>query len=237
MPLSSHEACMTATIVYDWNGTLLDDSHLALESFNRTFECFGHKRVSLEKFREIYVYPNTFFGEIGFGEEEIENHFPEMMQKIVDFYSEVAHKAQLRDGAKQLLVKMKGAGVRQIILSNSVMSDIIEQLARLGIGEIFDAVLAHKSADDHAARKEKKDLLVDYMKENNLNPTRMISVGDAVGELIFSKNLGVGCVAITGGIMSESRLRAVGPDHVIHSLAELEPILVARGLVGVGGGR
>jgi phosphoglycolate phosphatase len=37
-------------------------------------------------------------------------------------------------------------------------------------------------------------------------------------------------VAITGGIVAEQRLRDAKPDHLIHHLRELKPILQERGI-------
>jgi len=41
--------------------------------------------------------------------------------------------------------------------------------------------------------------------------------------------LGMVSIALTGGVITEQRLRAAKPDHLIHSLHELKPILQERG--------
>ena len=56
-------------------------------------------------------------------------------------------------------------------------------------------------------------------------------VGDSVEEIHIARDQGLISVAITGGCVSERRLRAEDPDYVIHTLHELKPIMLERGFV------
>ena len=54
-------------------------------------------------------------------------------------------------------------------------------------------------------------------------------IGDSVEEIHIAREQGLISVAITGGCVSEKRLRAEKPDYVIHALTELKPIMQERG--------
>ena len=56
-------------------------------------------------------------------------------------------------------------------------------------------------------------------------------VGDSIEEIHIAHEQDLISVAITGGCVSEERLRAGNPDYLIHSLHELKPILQERGFV------
>jgi phosphoglycolate phosphatase len=70
-----------------------------------------------------------------------------------------------------------------------------------------------------------------YIEAKNLDASNALIIGDTVEEIEIARELGMGCIAITGGVNSESRLREKSPDHIIHSLQELKPILQERGFM------
>lgn len=223
---------MTATIVYDWNGTLFDDALLVAEGFNAVFERFGRARISLDRFRDTFDFPpDKFFFESGFEKEEVEKHFPVMMKMFSDFYEPLADKASLRNGAVDMLISLKDKGVKQILLSNHLADKIIKQLKRFGVYDFVDVVLAHPDIDSHAKKRKKEDFFKEYLKKNNIDLSKAITIGDSHEETLFAKRLGMVSVSITGGLLSEARLCAARPDHLIHSLTELEPILRERRLI------
>ena len=77
----------------------------------------------------------------------------------------------------------------------------------------------------------KGEKLHQHLKSCGMKPTNAIIIGDAIEEIEIARDLGMTCVAITGGDYSESRLRAQNPDYVIHSLYELNTILAERGFM------
>ena len=45
------------TIVWDWNGTLLDDVELCRHTINRLLVKRGLKRLDLEQYRRVFQFP------------------------------------------------------------------------------------------------------------------------------------------------------------------------------------
>ena len=48
---------MVKTIIWDWNGTLLDDLDLSLESVNILLEERNLPALSVEKYKDIFCFP------------------------------------------------------------------------------------------------------------------------------------------------------------------------------------
>ena len=68
-----------------------------------------------------------------------------------------------------------------------------------------------------------------YAEERGARPQDTIIIGNTVEEIEIARSQGLISIAITGGCVSEKRLRArTGPHHIIHSLHELKPILEER---------
>ena len=45
------------TIIWDWNGTLLDDASIGLEVLNSIFADYDVAPITLARYREIYGHP------------------------------------------------------------------------------------------------------------------------------------------------------------------------------------
>ena len=44
---------MISCVIWDWNGTLLDDVDISIEAMNRVLERYGLERLGRERYREI----------------------------------------------------------------------------------------------------------------------------------------------------------------------------------------
>lgn len=227
---------MTTTVVYDWNGTLLDDIDISFECFRITMDMLGAKTPTVEEYIEFYDIPiGNLYVAAGVPREVFVERRDEIYHAFFSNYAERAHKAKIRLHAPDTLLSIQNGGAKQIIVSNDLSEQISHQLDRLNIKPFISEVLAFSNMESR--KVPKGELLQQYMKKEGAPAHKTVIVGDVVEEISIARDLGLVSVAITGGYVSEARLRAAGPDHLIHSLAELEPILVERGLIGVGGGK
>jgi phosphoglycolate phosphatase len=94
---------------------------------------------------------------------------------------------------------------------------------------LFADVLAYGARATQFRGGTKGDKLRHYIKENGLCGGEALIVGDSTEEITIARDQGLVSAAITGGCVSEERLRAEKPDYLIHSLHELKPILEQRG--------
>jgi HAD superfamily hydrolase (TIGR01549 family) len=72
------------------------------------------------------------------------------------------------------------------------------------------------------------DMLLEMMKENNIDPTEFLKVGDTVADIQEGKNAGVLTAAILSGTTVESKLREENPDFIINGLGEIIAILDSK---------
>jgi phosphoglycolate phosphatase len=144
-------------------------------------------------------------------------------------YEPMAHAADLREGAVDILTHAQTHGVQTLILSNHIVDAIRPQLRRLNIEHLFGEVLAYADRATQFRDMTKGERLRRYMQKHGMTQKDAIIVGDSVEEIEIAHEQGLIGVAITGGCASEERLRKTNPHHVIHSLTELKPILQERG--------
>ncbi len=219
-------------IVWDWNGTLLDDTHIVLECFNIALKHFSIGPVSMEAFLDIQgPCMKTLYRKAGVPEHQLDEIVELERDIFHDNYESKSHTAGLRNGAKGVLEHLALNEVISVILSNHINTEIARLLKHHDILHHFDDVLAFKDRETQFRDKDKKGRLIDYAKIRDLKPENTLIVGDSTEEIGVAHDLGIESVAITGGMTSETRLRAAEPDHMIHSLEELAPILRKRGFV------
>lgn len=220
------------TLVYDWNGTLLDDFEAVVDTLNIILRKYNRPEIKHEAFRELCLYPfPILYGRLGFNEDEIEILCNEGNCVFHDKYELLAANTPLRKGAMELLEFSKKNKIQNLILSNHMVDAIGVQLERLKIKDYFSKVLAFASRESQYKDISKGERLRLYLKENNINPETTLIIGDSEEECEIARDLHLVSVAITGGTISEQRLRAANPDHIIHDFYELLPILGNRGFL------
>ncbi|WP_247493488.1 HAD hydrolase-like protein [Bradyrhizobium sp. 142] len=222
---------MKLALVFDWNGTLLDDADALLQTTNTILGRFGRAAIDMQTFRDHFDVPlSVFFRNLGMSESEIETVDSHDSAIFHDTYEPLASKADLREGARCILETTRQQDVSSIIVSNHIVDPLITQLRRHGIEDCVAEVLAFESRATQYKGISKGERLRLYMRTYNLNPSSTFIVGDMPVETDIARDLGLISVAITGGFVSETRLRAAQPDYLIEDHHQLLPILQERGL-------
>lgn len=213
---------MIKLVVFDWNGTLFDDTKIVLEAVNASeVKVLGIPPLTLERYRDTYDAPlHRFYENLGISREIFDAKSAEIAAKFHPIYEPLAAHARTRPGTKKTLQKLQKQGISCVILSNHTVEGIYLQLSRLKLVDLFDAVLANGGTEEmhHTSKQHRLEV---YLKENAITPAETIIVGDTVEEIRIGHNLGLRTISITGGNNSERRLRDAQPTAIIHTVTEL----------------
>lgn len=221
---------MRPSLVFDWNGTLLDDADALLQTTNTILSCFGRRTIDIQTFREQCDVPlSVLYRNLGMSEREVEAVDSDGSAFFHDTYEPLASKAGLRDGARRILEIARQQAVPIIIVSNHIVEPLRSQLRRLEIDGCVTDVLAFESRATQYKSMSKGERLRLYMQRHNLSPDSTFIIGDMPVETNIARNLGLISISITGGFVSESRLQSAMPDHIIDDHHELLPILQKHG--------
>jgi phosphoglycolate phosphatase len=201
-------------IVWDWNGTLLDDLRLCVEITNELLTEHGLATVSLEKHRENFRMPvKVYYEELGFKLSPTE--WPAIANAFVERYRERVHGCSLFDGARELLTSLHGKSKRLAVLSAANESDLIRLLAHYGIVHYFEHV--YGLSDVYAASKIARG--VELLKQWNVDPAQVVLVGDMDHDLEVGEALGIDVIALGDGHQHHSRLLQRRPNIIISRYA------------------
>ncbi len=206
-------------IIWDWNGTLLDDVSASLRAVNDMLERRSMEKINIERYRECIGIPIRCFYEAVFEMEK--EDYPSLLAEYNELYCRyVDLDIDLADGAREILSLAKENGAKQVIVSSSEKNVLEKAVARYGIEGYFDAVLG---SDDFLAGS-KVERAVDYIKRAYPGQSpRIIAFGDLVHDSEVGRAVGARCVLVESGHESRKRLYESGEEIVpdVKSVKEL----------------
>lgn len=209
-------------ILWDWNGTLLDDVQLCVDALNRLLARYGYpQRYDRDQYRAIFGFPvQEYYARAGF---DFSRHsFDELAVSFMEDYIPASAHCPLMEGARDALDAFANAGLRQVILSASPVPTLEQQAAQRDVTRYFDRLLG--LGDIYA--KSKVDLGLRYLQETGFAPARAVMIGDSTHDFEVARALGVGCVLQSGGHQPPEVLRETGAP-VVPGLREAVQLILA----------
>jgi len=192
-------------IIWDWNGTLLDDLNLCLEIINALLNKYHLPPISSDKYLALFGFPvEDYYRKIGFNFENLS--FEVISTEFITAYEKGRPNCQLMSGALETLKTLSDIGYSQSIISASKKGFLTKAVQDYGIHDYF---LAINGLDNHHAAG-KLDLAQDFLKVQNLNPNTILLIGDTLHDAEIADKLGVDCWLIPNGHHSRQRLESAG---------------------------
>lgn len=201
-------------IVWDWNGTLLDDVDTGVRTLADMLARRGLCPLSLEEYKAQFGFPvEEFYHKVGFDLEKESMH--ELSVDFVETYDKFAGHLALNPEVRETLATFQQSGKRQYILS-ALREELLKPMTQeFGINTYFEGICG--SDNIYAAGKIERGLrmLADY----GIAPSETLMIGDTLHDAEVANRLGFACILYAGGHNDEQRLRRKVP--VIHSFGEL----------------
>ena len=210
---------MYKTIIWDWNGTLLDDLELSLGATNSMLQDRKLPILSVERYKEIFKFPVVdYYKEAGFDFENEPFEIP--ARQYMDLYHAGEHTTQLFPDVVETLTYLKENSYRQIVLSAMEDGNLKKMIRNAGISDFFDGIFGIK--DDFA--REKVTLGKQVIKDLNLNSSECLMIGDTLHDAEVAEQCGFDCILYSGGHVSKQRLETKG-RRIIERLSDIKQIL------------
>ena len=207
------------TIIWDWNGTLLDDAEICRTAINKMLKARNLSELSLEKYRDVFTFPVIdYYRQVGFDFDKEEWELVAM--EFINLYLSALNEVDLTPFAKETLEIFKQKGYRQAIISAMQHDALLKSVSELGIYDYFDFI---GGIGDHYGGG-KVDNARNYFTVAGLNPEQVTLIGDTIHDSEVAAELGCKCVLVTTGHQSHSRLQQTGLT-VINNLSEIESVL------------
>lgn len=208
------------TVLWDWNGTLLDDARTGLAVMNELLRRY-HKPLlaDMADYRSKFCFPvQDYYARVGLGAEV----FPTASHEWMAAYARMEGDCPLREGAPEALNAFRSAGWRQVVLSASKRDNLLMQMRRFPIQDFFSDVLGL----DHIYATSKAAIGLDWLRQSGSAPGSCVMIGDTLHDSEVARALGCRCVLVNGGHQDAKTLGKAG-CAVADSLAEATALAIA----------
>ena len=193
-------------IIWDWNGTLLNDLTLCVELLNISLEKRKLPLMNEDKYRKKFLFPiKTFYESIGF--DFSEEDFEITNDEFHDGFEKNFKKLALQPYAVDTISHFKELGITQSILSATVQKRLEQQVNFFGIDHLLDYVVGISNTPSGYGKEfEGKELL----KKTDIPLNETIIVGDSMLDFSVAKALEIDCALLSNGHNNLERLKATG---------------------------
>jgi len=212
-----------STIVFDWDGTLIDSVGTVVRCIQDAARDIGIAIPEAPRARHV----------IGLGlHDSLRHAVPELpVERYRDFAEHYRRHFLARQDAMLLF-----PGVVELleILQPGRTLAIATGKSRRGLDRALDAgdlrrFFAASRCADESQPKPHPAMLLELMDELAVQPGRVLMIGDTSHDLEMAGAAGVDALAVTYGAHPEEGLRACGPRGCVASVAELGEWLTRNG--------
>lgn len=190
-------------ILWDWNGTLLDDLEVCISSMNGMLTRRNYPILTKERYKEIFTFPvQDYYVKAGF--DFSRDDWDTVAMEFIANYRENVHQSVLHDEVNDILQRFRSMGKRQFILSAMQQDFLLETITARLDPTIFEVIAGLN--DHYAATKvENARLLV---HEIGLPKSQIIMIGDTIHDFEVAEEAGIPCILVANGHQARERLES-----------------------------
>lgn len=205
------------TLLFDFDGTLLDTNELIIQSFEQVL----NSRYPGQYTREDIL---PFMGPTL--KDSFDTVDADLSAVLIQEYRtwNLANHDQLVkefDGVSETLQRLKENGMKMAIVSTKRNNMVMRGLQLMGLEDFFDTVIG---LDDVQRPKPDPEPLLLALERLGSKPEEALMIGDNTHDIGGGKNAGVRTAGVAWSLKGEAFIRSLEPDYVLQHISDLLPI-------------
>jgi phosphoglycolate phosphatase len=205
-------------ILWDWNGTILDDFDYNYDIINALLATRNLPPISIEKYRTVFCFPiKEFYRKIGFNCEPTEYY--KLVADYQQAYEADLNKIKMTKGIYETIKMIHSLKIKQIIFSSCNKLTIQHQLPLYDdLALYIDEIVAQDN--DLAVGKE--SLAISWGEKIGINWKEVLVIGDTYYDQEVANNLGCECILISSGHQNVKKQKNI---HICDAAFEIFDII------------
>jgi len=127
------------TIIWDWNGTLLNDVDICLECINSLLAKRRHPELNREKYVQIFTFPvRDYYVKAGF--DFTHESFDKIAIEFIQAYHQKLPDANIFPDVTGVLQTFQKNNFLQVIVSAMEHQSLVKSVEEKGIEEYFEII-------------------------------------------------------------------------------------------------
>lgn len=212
---------MIKTILFDFDGTLVDSAPGIVKTMQQTFRRMGVAVPDEDAMRATIGLP------LGKALQMLAGLSDDDTRTATKTYRDIFHTYELNyinnfPHVISTLNKIKASGIRMAIVTSRESTSLNLITDRRGMSSFFETSIT--GADGYKP-KPAPDMVLALMKRMNIKNHETLVVGDTTFDIEMGNAAGCRTVAVTYGYHSKERLASAKPTFTIDSFEELIEII------------
>lgn len=200
------------TLIFDWDGTLMDSAHLGFQAFQKTFRDlaipFDH-----ETYEAIYS-PNWYsmYEALRLPKDK----WPLADELWIRHYGE--EPSRFVEGGQETVLTLHGKGFRVGLVSSGTCSRVVRETGELGLSSVFEALVCNEQIVNKKPHPEGLEKAMRILKSPR---DTCAYIGDSPEDVQMGKSAQVFTVGVRSDYPTSKNLQAARPDLYLGSILEL----------------
>lgn len=192
-------------IIWDWNGTLLDDLQACVDAINILLARRSLPTVTVEQYLDLFDFPvKNYYLKLGF--DFTRDNWTAVAEEYHAAYAKTSADSPLRHGTREALDTLEANGIGVSVLSASELGLLKRMIRERHIEHYFKHIYGLN--DLFAASK--LELGHAMLRKSGLPRSGTLMVGDTLHDHEVATAMGVPCLLMSGGHQSRRKLENMG---------------------------
>ncbi len=193
-------------VVWDWNGTLVEDLAVVVESVNAALGAIGELPITADDYRANYTRPvERFYDQLLQRPISVEEW--ETLDRVFhEKYRATLDRVPLAADAVEAIDYVMARGWSQSILSMWWEDELLAVVEQRGL--LDRMVLVQGNRDDPGGEKARH--LFRHLSMLDVGPESVLMIGDSIDDAVAAGVVGTACVLYDGGSHHVDDLEDVG---------------------------
>ena len=218
---------MIKAVIFDIDGTLVDTVDFHAQSWERTFQHFGHQ-IPYEQIRSQIGKGSDKLMPVFFSLEELNesegNQSPSFGERMRDYrrklYKREYHsRIKAFPQVRELFLRIKADGKRIALASSATKDDLATYKQIMNVEDLVDA--ATTTSEVESSKPEPDIFFVTLDKLGDIAANDVIVVGDSPYDAEAAGKVNLRTIGVLSGGFSEENLRQAGCIAIYKDIADL----------------
>ena len=203
-------------IIWDWNGTLVDDAWLFVDLMNLVLKKRNLATINVKKYQKTFCFPlEKYYKRLGFNFNDEPYSVP--ATEFIALYNKEKYRPKLYPGARNILTKLCNQKIKNYLLSAQNHDSLLELVRFYKIGHFFELI----QGTDNIHARGKELLAQNIMTSQKIKSNEVLFIGDTNMDVEIAQTNKAKMFALTFGHQNKDRF----PQHeritLVHTLTQL----------------
>ncbi len=204
-------------IIWDWNGTLLNDVEVCASIMNNLLEQELLPGITVEQYRDIFTFPVIEYYKLA-GHTFEKKSFEVLGRQFMEEYENEKTKCNLFPAVREVL-NIFNQNKKQYLLSAYKQELLNETIKYFELEKYFTNIIGLDNI--YAGSKVHLGQQLISIIRNNGKKENILLIGDTEHDLEVARSIGADCILVSAGHQSGERLSSLEEVTVINNLEEL----------------